>query len=208
MSKYTVDKNYIYYENSDVPMNKLGIRDLKILEAKERELLLLGYEYFHKNLKSSTSFNEKYLKRLHLKTFGSLFELAGKYRTVNVSKGYSTFCQVRFLQQTSEDIFEKLKADNYLRDFSDKPTKQFASKIAFYICELTALHPFFEFNGRIIRLFFDMIATYNGYNYIDYKDALKLEDGQNLFIQASIDCMAANDSKMFEIIYNGLHRAE
>ncbi len=53
-----------------------------------------------------------------------------------------------------------------------------------------------------------MIAIYNGYNYIDYKDALKIEDGQNLFIQASINCMAANDSKMFEIIYNGLHRAE
>ncbi len=199
MTKYTEDKKYIYYENSNVPKNKLDIRDLKILEAKERDLLLYGYEYFHKNLKSSTTFDEKYLKRLHSKTFGPLFEFAGKYRTVNVSKGYSTFCQVRFLQQTSEGIFDKLKTDNYLRGFSDKPTKQFAKKIAFYICELTALHPFFEFNGRIIRLFFDMIATYNGYNYIDYKDALKLEDGQNLFVQASIDCMTANGSKMLRL---------
>jgi len=208
MSKYTADKSYIYYENSNVPKNKLGIRELKVLESRERELLLIGYEVFHKNLKSSTTFDEKYLKRLHSKTFGSLFDFAGKYRDVNVSKGFSTFCQVRFLHQTSEDIFKKLKADNYLRDFSERPTKQFAKKIAFYICELTALHPFFEFNGRIIRLFFDMIATYNGYNYIDYKDALRLEDGRNLFIQASIDCMVANDSKMFEIIFNGLHKAE
>ena len=179
MSKYTVDKSYIYYENSNVPKNKLDIRDLKILEEKEREFLLFGYEYFHKNLKASTTFNEKYLIRLHQKTFGSLSEFAGKFRNVNVSKGYSTFCQVRFLNQTSNDIFNKLERDNYLKDFSDKPKKQFAKKIAFYLCELTALHPFFEFNGRIIRLFFDMIITYNGYNYIDYRDALKLEDEQN-----------------------------
>ncbi len=106
MSKYTVDKNYIYYENSDVPKNKLGIRDLKILEAKERELLLLGYEYFHKNLKSSTSFNEKYLKRLHLKTYGSLLNSRENIEQLMFQKGIQHFAKSDFYNKPQK-IYSK-----------------------------------------------------------------------------------------------------
>jgi len=47
------------------------------------------------------------------------------------------------------------------------------------------LHPFSEGNGRLLRLFFDMIITYNAYEYIDYADILS----DDAFITASIDCM-------------------
>ena len=76
------------------------------------------------------------------------------------------------------------------------------------MCELIALHPFFELNGRIIRLFFDMLATYNGYEYIDYYDALEIEEENNKFINASIDCMGGKGEKMFQIILNGLKKAK
>ena len=75
------------------------------------------------------------------------------------------------------------------------------------MCELIALHPFFELNGRITRLFFDLIATYNGYEYIDYKNALEIEEGDNQFIKASIDCMMDRDDKMYKIILNGLKKS-
>ena len=208
MSKYTQDKNYIYYKNTDIPKNKLNIRNQMILEAKERKLLLGGYEYFHNNLSESTIFDKKYFKELHRKTFGKLYDFAGKYRTVNISKGYVTFCQVRFLEQTSKDIFKKLEQDGYLKYYFSKPKEEFAAKISFYMCELIALHPFFEFNGRIIRLFFDLIATYNGYEYLDYADTLKMVGGDNKFIKASIDCMTGNDNAMYQIILKGLKKAE
>ena len=204
MSKYTQDKNYIYYENSNIPINKLNIKDIKVLEQEERKLLLSGYEYSHKNLTETTIFNDLYLRKLHEITFGKLYDFAGKYRTVNISKGYSTFCQVRFLEQTSKVIFSRLRKDNYLKDYSAKPKEEFAQKIAHYMCELIVLHPFSEFNGRITRLFFDMIATYNGYDYIDYQNALELKENDNKFIRASIDCMISNDNKMYEIILRGL----
>lgn len=208
MSKYTQDKNYIYYENTNIPINKRNIRDLKILEEEERKLLLKSYEYFHNNLSEITIFDEIYLKELHKKTFNKLYNFAGKYRTVNISKGYTTFCQVRFLEQTSKEIFKKLSSDNYLKNYSTKPKEEFAHKLTYYMCELIALHPFFEFNGRITRLFFDMIATFNGYEYINYQDALEIEDGDNKFIKASIDCMTGQDNKMFKIILNGLKKSE
>ncbi|KAF0146802.1 MAG: hypothetical protein FD143_3236 [Ignavibacteria bacterium] len=208
MSKYTQDKNYIYYENTNIPINKFNIRDQKILEEEERKLLLKSYEYFHNNLSEKTIFDEIYLKELHKKTFNKLYEFAGKYRTVNISKGYTTFCQVRFLEQTSKEIFKKLSSDNYLKNYSTKSKEEFAQKLTYYMCELIALHPFFEFNGRITRLFFDMIVTFNGYEYINYQDALEIEDGDNKYIKASIDCMIGQDNKMFKIILNGLIKSE
>lgn len=208
MSKYTQNPNYIYYENTNVPINKLNIKNQSILETEERKLLIKGYEYFHKKLSESTIFDEKYFKELHRKTFGKLYTFAGKYRNVNISKGYSTFCQVRFLSQTSKEIFKKLQSENYLKDYSSRTKEDFAQRISFYMCELIALHPFFELNGRIIRLFFDMVAIYNGYEYIDYQGALKIEDGDNLFIKASIDCMSGNDNKMYSILLSGLKKSE
>lgn len=53
-----------------------------------------------------------------------------------------------------------------------------------------------------------MIATYNGYEYIDYLDTLEIENENNKFIQASIDCMIGNGEKMFQIILNGLKKAK
>ena len=38
MSKYTHDKNYIYYENSNIPINKLDIREIVTLEKEEQKL--------------------------------------------------------------------------------------------------------------------------------------------------------------------------
>lgn len=92
--------------------------------------MLEGYEYFHKNLSEETIFNEEFFKELHRKTFSKLYNFAGKYRDVNISKGYSTFCQIRFLEQTSRNIFENLSKDNFLKDFAEKSKKEFAQKIA------------------------------------------------------------------------------
>jgi len=112
MSKYTQDKNHIYYENSNIPINKLNIRETELLEEKEQDLLLKGYEYFHKNLAETTIFDQQYLKLLHKKTFENLYNFAGKYCTVNISKGFSTFCQVRFLEQTIIFFYLRLLLPN------------------------------------------------------------------------------------------------
>ncbi len=57
MSKYRQDKNYIYYKDTNIPINKLNIKDIKTLENEERKLLLYGYEYFHKELTETTVFD-------------------------------------------------------------------------------------------------------------------------------------------------------
>lgn len=68
--------------------------------------------------------------------------------------------------------------------------------------EFIMIHPFYEINGRITRLFFDLIAMYNGYKPIDYKSYSSKE-----YIDASIQCVQfADASDMEHIILNGLQK--
>ena len=74
---------------------------------------------------------------------------------------------------------------------------------------MIALHPFCELNGRITRLFFDLIAIYNGFDPIDYSAALVKEgNGKSVYVLASMDCVQSADSTALEhIIASGLTRA-
>ena len=58
-------------------------------------------------------------------------------------------------------MFAELAAENYLHGSSKWPVERFAQRLAYYQGELIALHPFYELNGRITRLYFDLIAIAN-----------------------------------------------
>jgi cell filamentation protein len=117
-----------------------------------------------------------------------------------MTKGKSRFCQGAFVEVNSKNIFNNLEKDNFLRDFGNQDSKIFSRKISHYQGEIISLHPFYELNGRITHLFFDMIAVYNRYEFIDYSVVSADE-----YIQASIDCVQLADSnKLLKIIENGL----
>mgnify|MGYP001294657079 CR=1 FL=1 len=207
MTRYTSDSVLIYYAGTNIPINKLEIKDTEKLQKYEQKLLLGGYQYFHNSMTEDTIFDEVYFIELHKKTFSELYDFAGQYRNVNISKAGSTFCQARFLSEQSKEIFGKFARENYLRSFHNKPVSEFANRIAYFMCELIALHPFIELNGRTIRLFFDMIAIYNGYEYIDYHSTLTQNDNDNLYIKASVECMFCNYADMERIILAGLTKS-
>jgi cell filamentation protein len=201
--KYYPPSNHIYYENSDTPINKLHIKDKNIIDEIENELLIQSYETLHNNLDETVLFDEEYLCKTHNTIFSSLYEWGGKYRSVNISKGESMFCPYMSLESFSNEIFTKLKNDNYLKNYEEiEKRDEFIEKLSYYICELNVLHPFNEGNGRCIRLFFDMIVTFNGYEYIDYQQTLENND----YIFASIDCMETDCEKMKKIIDSGLKK--
>jgi cell filamentation protein len=199
-SKYQLKSHNIYIEGTDTPRNKLHITNSEEIHELERELLLEAYTLFYEELNKDTIFDESYFKALHKRTFEALYPWAGKYRDFNMAKGNSRFCQGAFVESESKKIFKQIEKENYMRGLEDISKKEFAEKIAHYKCELIALHPFYELNGRITRLFFDMIAVYNGYKYIDYSTSTPKR-----YIEASIECVQlANCSKLQTIIYNGL----
>ena len=68
MSKYSQDMNYIYYKNTNIPINKLNIRNPEAPEEEERNLLPWGYEYldYQDALKIKEEDN-KYIKAQSIK---------------------------------------------------------------------------------------------------------------------------------------------
>lgn len=199
-SKYQLKNSSFYLDGTDIPKNIPNITDSHTLHEVEKELILEAYEIFYSELTEDTIFDEAYFKSLHQRTFESLYEWAGKYRDFNMAKGDSRFCQGAFVDSESKKIFDALKIENYLKDYGDISKEEFAKKLAYYKCELIALHPFYELNGRTTRMFFDMITAYNDYQYIDYSRTSPKE-----YIEASIACVQFADcSQMEQIIFNGL----
>lgn len=197
-SKYRLVHSEFYIENSDVPVNRLDITDSKIIHAFENDLLGDAYRAFVEDLNSETIFDEAYFKSLHRITFESLYDWAGEYRSFNMAKGESRFCQGAYVDDQSKEIFSKLLNDEVLWSSEDKDV--FAQRMAFHKCEIIALHPFPELNGRITRMFFDLIAFSRAYEFIDYSKITAEE-----YIEASIDCVQLADCSSFEkIIFDGL----
>lgn len=210
MSKYQFSESDIYLHGTDIPKNRLGIETPDLLHEVEATLLQQAYTRFITDLNPAVRFNQGYFKALHHDTFASLYEWAGLYRTLDMSKGNSLFCRASYLEQESRRIFEELERDQFLKQSADWTSEKFSERLAYYQSELIALHPFYELNGRITRLFFDLIAVYNGYEPIDYSLALAQgPSGLNTYIEASILCVQnANSSKLRQIILQGLHKAE
>ena len=209
MSKYQFTESDIYLPDTDIPRNCLGIETPDLLHEVEGTLLQQAYTHFITELDSSVLFNEEYFKSLHRDTYESLYEWAGLYRTVDMSKGGSLFCRTAYLEQEAGRIFRELEQEQFLKQAADWTTDKFAERLAHYQSELIALHPFYELNGRITRLFFDLIAVCNGYEPIDYSAALaEGASGLNAYIEASIQCVQrADSSKLQQIILQGLQRA-
>lgn len=173
MSKYQFRQSDIYLPGTELPINRLGIADADILHEIEAQLLQQAYAAFVSELQSDTRFDEAYFLSLHRRTFESLYPWAGCYRTEDMVKGGSMFFRAAYLPGESRRIFGQLEAEDFLRGAAAWPRERFAERLAHYQSELIALHPFYELNGRITRLFFDLIAIHTGYGPIDYGQALR-----------------------------------
>ena len=195
MSKYIFKNSNIYYSNSTIPKNRLNIKDKKELEKIEATLLFEGYEKFAKKLDIELDLN--FFISLHKNIFFDLYEWAGEIRDIDISKGDTLFCRGMYVKSELNKLFQKLKKDNYLQNL-DK--ENFIKKLAYYKCELIAIHPFYEINGRIIRLFIDILSINGGYSVIDYSNITK-----DKYIKCAIECVQNVDYSCFEnIIRNSI----
>lgn len=210
MSKYKFRDSDIYQPGTDVPVNRLGITDPVVLQEVEAALLTQAYGVFAAELMPDTRFDALYFQTLHHRTWASLYDWAGLYRTQDMVKGSSMFCRAAYLEPESRRIFGELEREGYLHGSGTWPTEQLARRLAYYQGELIALHPFYELNGRITRLFFDLIVMANGYGPIDYSRAVQHDpEVGNTYIRASIHCVQRADQRLLQhLIASGLVRTE
>lgn len=125
--------------------NKLGITDsIELAKAEEKISKKKAIELFESGyLNTLEPGTFKSLAEIHKCLFGSIYNFAGKIRTVNIAKGNFRFAPVMYLQTALENI-EKMPQSNY-------------NEIIEKYVEMNIAHPFREGNGRATRIWLDLI---------------------------------------------------
>lgn len=150
--------NYCY-NNSNVLINKLNIKDFKklqIYEAKITAAKLLSLR--QKGIIGN--FDVQHLNAIHTYLFEDIYPFAGKFRNENIAKGVFRFAEWEYIESELNNLLTKLKNENYLEGISKE---NLANRLAFYLSELNVLHPYREGNGRTIREFIRELALKNKY---------------------------------------------
>lgn len=145
-------------------------------------------------------FSFKHLCAIHRQLFQDVYAWAGKKRTVDISKG-TVFCLTQFIELQYDDLYEKLKNENCLKDIMDK--KQLSSRLAYYLGELNMIHPFREGNGRTQRIFIEQLCMGNGRYDIDFTEVTKEE-----MINASVASAKYGNEQLENLLYKCLQEKE
>jgi cell filamentation protein len=153
------DKTYCYPPDHAVLINKYRIRDLKKLNDLEAELTSANekrfYETGFQNLAHDT-LSVDTLKEVHKTLFGTLYDWAGEFRTVRISKGGSSFCYPEYIATNLEGVFLDIRNHEAVG-----AERGYALHLAKVMAELNSIHPFREGNGRTQRLFLNLMAYSN-----------------------------------------------
>lgn len=156
---YDADDPYVY-AGTKVLANKFGLRDLDELWNTERAITGVAAAELEANPLDG-AFDLAHLCAIHKALFEEIYTWAGTIREKGfIAKGNSLFCAAEFIIPYSDDLFAKLKTENYLKGLS---RDEFISRMAFYIAEINALHPFREGNGRTQRIFANQLARQAGW---------------------------------------------
>lgn len=146
------------YQNTDVLINKLNIKDSNKLMKFERKLTMLRLDELFQNPVRG-DFDLKHLQNIHKFIFQDLYSWAGEIRVVDIAKG-NMFCNALFIEEQANLIFSNLKKENYLTGLTQEA---FIKRLAYYFAEINALHPFREGNGRTQREFIRLLGLKNNY---------------------------------------------
>ena len=153
-----------FWEGTDVLRNHFGARDqvsLALLEyrataARQTELETGGVDM-------PRSFDAAHLRAIHRHLFQDVYDWAGEYRSVNTSKGGSTFAAVEHI-----DMHLGLAATLLAgRDWTVMDRKDFAIYGAITYSFINQAHPFREGNGRATKVFMQHVAERSGV-FLDY----------------------------------------
>ena len=158
MSRYSCQDDYSY-PDSGVLRNKFDVEDQKKLNEIEEEFVTLrSFELSEEIIDPPFSIDT--IKYIHKKLFGDIYEWAGEFRNIDISKGNSRFANVAYIESSLNEISGNLIKDSFLNGLD---RNDFVKKAACYMSEINAVHPFREGNGRTQREFINQLAYNAGY---------------------------------------------
>ena len=142
------------YPGTTVLVNKLDIHEQKELDIAEKQITLLRAIQAEQSMSFDNPDLNFYLS-IHRFLFEDIYEWAGMFRNVNISKKGTVFCKADQIKETCILKFQRLAEHNY---FADLDTTDFISEVAEFYNDMNLIHPFREGNGRTLRLFITLLV--------------------------------------------------
>lgn len=166
---------YYDYKNS-VLKNKLGLTCQKELTNYENQVVSYRRIQLENKMFSSTEINISELKNIHYCLFQDVYDWAGQFRTINISKGKNPFFPYQLLDKAMNYLDTQIKI--YLN--RNNPSLQIACKdLAHILLDINHMHAFREGNGRTQREFVRILASLKGYE-------LTINNTDDLYMQACV----------------------
>lgn len=143
-----------------VLINLLRLRSKRAIDRLEAEALAKAQELYYAQLTARTRFTAARLRRMHHDWLGSLYEWAGRYRSVELEKE-------GFRWPPAERVSENMAAFERstlarLTPCRPAPLPEVAWALAEVHAELLLIHPFRDGNGRLARWLADLMAAQAG----------------------------------------------
>ena len=165
MSRYDGSDSYTY-PDSEILKNRGDLHEQAALDAFEADATAIRLlEIIDHPVPGC--FALAHLKALHHHLFQDVYDWAGHLRTVDISKGDSRFGNYGLIESYLSQQLAKISEENFLRGLAPE---QFIKRLAHYMGEINAAHPFREGNGRVQRAFCAQLAEQAGY-FIDFDQA-------------------------------------
>ncbi len=137
------DDPYVY-PGTLVLRNLRGLRDPEALRRFEAHSVRLR-ELELRRRPAAPPFDLGRLQDIHGHLFQDVYEWAGQLRVVTISKaGVPSAAPVHIVTE-AERVFRELRDADDLRGL---PRDRFVDRLAYFLGEVNALHPFREGNGR------------------------------------------------------------
>ena len=146
------------YPETDVYINYFGLRDQDLLDNVETEIVSVRMAEILAG-PQNWQFDFDHLKTLHGHLFADIYPFAGTARYIPITRR-TVFCLPQYIGTMAEQIFGKLREDDYLRN---QELHEFVDNLAYFMAEVHALHPFLDGNTRTMRLFFQQLSNAAGW---------------------------------------------
>ncbi|MHB8184551.1 MAG: Fic/DOC family protein [Dermatophilaceae bacterium] len=135
------------------------------------------------------------LRGIHRHLFQDVYPWAGEVRTVDISKGGSTFVPMALVDRAAGFAVEELRAERFLRGLG---RAQFVDRLAHHYDQINHLHPFREGNGRTQRVFWSRVARDAGWQ-LDWR--LTTRERNN---EASRIASSSHDLRPLREMFDGI----
>jgi cell filamentation protein len=142
--------------NEQVLRNRLGVKSLKEMDDAEARALERAMVGFVGKYDEKHRFSVADICDIHRRWLGEIYEWAGEYRQVNVSKGEFPFAAAARVPDLMVEFERNVLAPYTPCNLKDRAA--IVRALAETHVELVLIHPFREGNGRVARILSILMA--------------------------------------------------